>query len=208
MPTARFLIIIGILCSVGSFAMAQGNDSCPQIEVYGPSGVVSIGDIARYSISVDDGGRKLALTFDWSISDGTIKTGQSTKEIEVIQPATCLTATVTIGGTPATCPTMFSETTCGLPKPESTKLIEITGTLNKSKINLINKALAYYRPHEHIQIFIIVSGTRKSVVQQKIKALRKLFIDDPSRATYVTSKSREDRIVVWAVPPGADEPSN
>lgn len=207
MPIARFLIFIGILCSVCSIATAQGNDSCPQIEIYGPSGVVSIGDIARYSVGVDDGGRNLALTFAWSISDGTIKTGQSTKEIEVIQPATCVTATVMVGGTPAACPMSFSETSCGHPKPESAKLIEITGTLNKTRINLINEALDYYRPHKHIQMFLIVSGTRRSLVQKKVKALKRLFIADPSRATYVISKSREDRIVVWAVPPGADFPS-
>lgn len=186
--------------------MAQGNESCPQIEVNGPHGFVSIGDIARYSARVDDGGRNLALTFDWSISDGTIKSGQGTKDLDVLQPASCITATVTIGGGPAACPTSFSETTCGDPNPESVQVIEVTGGLNKDKINLIKEAIDYYRPHKQIQIWIIVSGRRKKVVQNKINALQRLFNSDPSRATIVVSKSREERIVVWAVPPGADNP--
>ena len=35
-------------------------------------------------------------------------------------------------------------------------------------------------------------------VQNKINALQRLFNSDPSRATIVVSKSREERIVVWA----------
>ncbi|CAN5501256.1 hypothetical protein BH10ACI3_BH10ACI3_29740 [soil metagenome] len=128
--------------------------------------------------------------------------------IDVVQPNSCITATVDIAGLPTGCPNILSETSCGDTKPESAKLVEVTGPLSKTKIKLINEALETNRPNRHIQMFVVVSTNRKSVLLQKFQALNTLFKDDPSRVTFVISKSRKDRIVIWAVPLGADYPTN
>jgi hypothetical protein len=78
------VFILG-LC-IASFAQTNTNPPCPTISVTGPAGIVSPGDVARYTVNVDDKGQKLNLEYVWSVSAGSIISGQGTPNIEVKQP--------------------------------------------------------------------------------------------------------------------------
>lgn len=203
----RVIIIVEILyvfCSGGWTRTAPS--ACPVLNVHGPSGIVPENQIARYLAEVDTRGHTLSLTYKWSISSGTIKSGQGTESIEVIQPANCVTVTLEVGGLPDSCPAAFSETSCGLPAPLSEKLGEITGVITKTKLAQIRKSLESY-PVKDAVFYIIISGTKSTGSRaKKLASLRSLSLPESLRTTYVISDATDDKVILWAVPPGATPP--
>ena len=85
---------------------ADGADKCPRITATGISGE---GKSAQFSANVT--GAEGGVTFNWSVSDGGIASGQGTPQIAVTEVAGgSVTATVEIGGIPASCTSTASET--------------------------------------------------------------------------------------------------
>lgn len=187
------------------FTSGQGQEICPTFSVNGPNGVIDVGKIAPYQVNIGSLSPDLALTFTWTVSYGIIKKGQGTRRIEVIQPANCITASVEVGGLPATCPFRFSETSCGDPPPLPEKLIEISGSLNKTKIGLASKALERFSVDKNAIAYVIIYAARKSDFRNKAEAIQELFGHD-FRVTFVYSHSKHSRIVIWAVSAGATPP--
>jgi hypothetical protein len=89
--------------------------SCPTLTVTGPSGVTQPGETMTFTANVS-GGSQDAITYTWTVSAGTIESGQGTPSITVRTTADMagsnVTATVTIGGTrpECNCPATASET--------------------------------------------------------------------------------------------------
>lgn len=203
---SRVLISIIGLGLLTAITAAQSVPGCPVVAVSGPAGLVSPGEIARYSIRVDPIDSQ-QLAFNWSLSHGIIRSGQGTQEIEVVQPELCVTATVEVSGLPENCPTIISESSCGHPRPVAEKLVEISGAPSAKDIGRIRKALGQHGKKSYDQFYFIVSGTnRKNSREKKIATLKGLFKDRPDRATYILSDKTDDKISMWAVPPGADSP--
>jgi hypothetical protein len=83
---------------------ADGADKCPSITV---TGVAGDGPSALFSANITslyDG-----LSFNWTISSGTITSGQGTLQIDVAGTSgSSVTATLEVGGIPAACPSAAS----------------------------------------------------------------------------------------------------
>jgi len=204
------ILIIGIgLGMLVTSGFAQTSSTCPVVTVYGPPGIVLPGEIVRFSVTVNSVEEARPLTYKWSLSNGVIRSGQGTPDIEVVLPRSDLTVTVEVGGLPQNCPSMSSDTVpCywGTPIPE--KLVEIPGVLTTKNLAHIKEAIDNHQDRPYDQFYFILSGkNQKKSRDRKLTALKRLFKSDPSRATYVLSEQTDDKVTMWAVPPGATRPT-
>jgi hypothetical protein len=79
---------------------------CPEISISCPTGEVTVGSPATVSVNVSGGAPGLSPTYNWSVSAGTISSGQGTPSITIDTAALggqTVTATVEIGGLPPEC---------------------------------------------------------------------------------------------------------
>jgi hypothetical protein len=103
-----FFIFLPLLaaCSVSAAAQTTANN-CPEITVVGPSALTRDGDQMAFTASGANPGRNSKLEYDWTITAGTIESGQGTAAINVRTTpemgGTNITATVKIVGIPAGC---------------------------------------------------------------------------------------------------------
>ena len=205
---SKYSIIILWLCLLLTPCLAQQNATCPAIEVSGPSGIVEVGETARYTVRVSpfDGSSK--ITYTWSLSAGEIKSGQGTTELEVIQPSACpITATVHVGGLPDGCPAYSSETaTCCGPVPLAENLGTFTGTLTKKNLATLKDTISNNSRRDYVQFYLLIYGTDERDVERRKLKIKTLF-PNSDRITYVDAGGSDDKVVVWAVPAGAIPPA-
>lgn len=78
--------------------------SCPTLSVTGPAGITSPGDAMSFTANVSGGPD---VTYNWTVSGGSIESGQGTPSISVrtsnADAGSTITATVTIGGLDPNC---------------------------------------------------------------------------------------------------------
>jgi len=104
-----------ILCALAMafvlavIAQTETPASCPSISVTGPAGITQPGDSMEFK-AITPLNNTDRLTFQWTISAGTIERGQGTQEIRVRAPrdlnnsiAITVTASVEISGLPKDC---------------------------------------------------------------------------------------------------------
>ena len=96
-----------------SVSAVVAQSECLKLEVVGPSGIVTRGDNAVFSVG-EPLKRKDGIEFKWEITRGTIIAGSGTSEITVLanteETVASITATVTVIGLPADCKNSASET--------------------------------------------------------------------------------------------------
>jgi len=107
-------------------AVVRAAQKCPAVEVTCPDSARP-GEEAIFTVSVDAAAADLKYTYKWEVSAGTIAGGQGTPSIKVDTTgvAAPVTATVEVGGLPASCERRVSCTTayvdgprCGRPLDE------------------------------------------------------------------------------------------
>jgi PKD-like domain len=85
---------------------ADGADKCPFITVTGVAGETKSALFSANITSLHDN-----MTYNWTVSAGTIENGQGSLQIAVAATdASAVTATVEVGGIPAACPNTASGT--------------------------------------------------------------------------------------------------
>ena len=194
---------------VPPFALGQEADSCPTISVDGPSHVVKPGEIATYTVRVDKRGLNIAPVYKWSVSAGSIVSGQGTERIDVRSPSKWnTTVTVEVEGVPVGCPNIDSWTGEGDFGPKAKKIGEFTGSLSHANFSGVIDA-AERDPSS--QLYIIVSGASRNRTQSITNKRRAITsgmsrLDKDGRITFVESTRKDDRTAVWLVPPGATPP--
>ncbi|MBX3566009.1 MAG: hypothetical protein KF730_15695 [Sphingomonas sp.] len=100
--------MFGIMLLFATPAIAPAQDQCPHVVV--SSGAQPGGRIT-YTGMVDGGDPDASATFNWTISAGTIVSGQGTPAIEVeAEPNEFVTATLDVGGYDRSCATSQSAT--------------------------------------------------------------------------------------------------
>ncbi len=99
--------------------------TCPTISVTGPSSTLKAGDDMVFTANVSGG--TCDPTYNWTVSAGTITSGQGTPVIHVDTTGMFgqnITATVEVGGCCAECPRTASETGSIAPRGEAIKTDE------------------------------------------------------------------------------------
>ena len=88
--------------------------TCPTISVTGPADVTKPGATMTFTVNASGGSDTNSPTYNWTVSQGTIVSGQGTSSITVqtteAMAGQNVIATVDVGGLCATCPTTYSET--------------------------------------------------------------------------------------------------
>jgi hypothetical protein len=157
---AFLTLLAALVVSAGAQA---ANPLCPKITVVGPASVTVPGDTMSFSAKVEP--PLSGLSYTWTVSRGTIESGQNTKEIlvrtSIADQRQNLVAAVTVAGAPLGCELIASESgpvdtmpECGLTSDEfgaSLKPNDVRGRLDNFFQELSNN------PDNQGQIFISVA---------------------------------------------------
>jgi hypothetical protein len=188
---------------------------CPTVSVSGPAGITNPGETMTFTANVS-GGTMDQVTYNWTVSAGTIESGQGTPSITVRVPSDMfggnITATVNIGGfDPAcNCPSSASETAGVSQRPEA-RLINEFGNIPADQVRAqLDIFFQELQNNPQAQGYIINYGTdreinaRERLIRNHI-AFRQF---DANRITMVRGGDQGTGINtrLYLVPPGADNP--
>jgi hypothetical protein len=188
---------------------------CPTVSVSCPSDVDPGSPITfTASVSNDSG---LTLTYNWSVSAGTISSGQGTSTISVDTTGLAgqtVTATVSIGGADPSCTgtTASCSTTVKPPPAQPTKFDEYGNIkFNDEKARLDNFAIQLQNQPGSTAT-IIVYGSCAGEGQTRGDRAKDYLVNtrgiDAGRITVVDGGCRSDLTVqLWIVPAGATAPA-
>src|SRR5262249_15955125 len=120
----RNILILQLLLGfcTGIAAQNEATSGCPSISVTGPAGIVKNGEIMTFTADVK--GNAPDIKYVWSLSEGTIESGQGTPTINVrkLVDFASVTATLEIKGLRTECANRASETYVEEYAPRAEKL--------------------------------------------------------------------------------------
>jgi hypothetical protein len=187
---------------------------CPTVTVSCPD-AVDVGQAVTFTASVTGGPEGFAPTYNWSVSAGTITSGQGTSSITVDTAGLggqTVTATVSLGGADPSCSTTNScSTQVRPPKPEPRKFDEYGNIrFNDEKARLDNYAIQLQNEPGSTAT-IIVFGSCAGEGQTRGDRAKDYLVNtrgiEAGRITVVDGGCRADLTVqLWVVPQGADQP--
>jgi hypothetical protein len=190
---------------------------CPSLSVTGPAGVTNPGDSMTFTANVS-GGSQQSVTYNWTVSAGTITSGQGTPSITVATDRAMaggnVTATVDIGGTDpsCSCTTTASETAPVAPAPSS-ELVDEFGKLPNDDIrSRLDAFFQVLSNNPDNQGYIINYGTDREITARERLITNHINFRnfDRSRITLVrggASPDGEPRTKLYRIPPGAENPA-
>ncbi len=188
---------------------------CPTVSVSCPSEVDPNQPIT-FTASVSGGEAGATFTYNWSVSAGTITSGQGTSTITVDTAnlgGQSVTATVSIGGADPSCTgtTASCTTTVKVPPREPTKFDEYGNIrFNDEKARLDNYAIQLQQDPSSTAT-IIVYGSCAGEAQQRGDRAKDYLVNtrgiEAGRITVVDGGCRADLTVqLWIVPQGSTPP--
>jgi hypothetical protein len=186
---------------------------CPQVSVSCPSEVEANQPITFTASVTGEGGA--GATYNWSVSAGTISSGQGTSTITVDTSgvAQSVTATVTIGGLDPSCNATASCTTGVKPAPKPALKFDEYGNIrfNDEKARLDNYAIQLQNDPTATGV-ILVYGSCEGEAQQRGDRAKDYLVNtrgiEAGRITVVDGGCRSDLLVqLWIVPQGATPPA-
>jgi hypothetical protein len=187
---------------------------CPQISVSCPS-EIEAGQPVTFTASVTGGETGATWTYNWSVSAGTISSGQGTSTITVDTAGIggqSVTATVSIGGADPSCNATSSCTTAVKPPPAPPRKFDEYGNIrfNDEKARLDNYAIQLQNEPGSTGT-IIVFGSCVGEGQQRGDRAKDYLVNtrgiEAGRITVVDGGCRSDLTVqLWVVPQGSAAP--
>lgn len=188
---------------------------CPTIAVYGPAGIVQPGDLATFTLRIDDSQKFGRLEYEWTVEGGELVEGQGTGKIQVRYSDlyTKLTASIRIKGFPDVCTNTAAELYqigCILPV---TLLIDEFGRLANGALETrLKKFYVELANNPNNQGYIIVYGTENEMAARERFIVKSVNFRnfDRSRITIVrggTHPSGKVYTKLYRVPPGAENPA-
>jgi len=192
---------------------------CPTVSVSCPTDVEANQPIT-FTASVSGGDPGATYTYNWSVSAGTISSGQGTSTITVDTNGAggqSVTATVSIGGADPSCNNTASCTTAVKPAPSPPRKFDEYGNIrfNDEKARLDNYAIQLQNEPGSTAT-IIVYGSCAGEAQQRGDRAKDYLVNtrgiEAGRITVVDGGCRAElKVQLWIVPqgstaPAADEP--
>ncbi len=191
--------------------------NCPTVSVSAPAGVVNPSQTATFVANVAGGP---AVTYNWTVSSGTIESGQGTPSIVVrtslADAGTTITATVELGGLAELLPLCNCPTTAFDSVPVAPKLVfELIDEFGKLPNDDIRGRLDNFfqvlsnNPND--QGYIINYGTPLQIAARERLIINHITFRgfDRTRITLIRGGERPDSPYTkfYRVPPGADNPN-
>jgi hypothetical protein len=187
---------------------------CPSISVSGPD-QVEIGDPITFTANVS-GGTQTNVTYNWSVSNGTIQSGQGTPVITVGTSGlenTSVTATVDVRVDPdCPCPGLTSSATTSIPgRNIPTVVEEFTGTENRDQTRArVDNFIAALNAQPNARGIIFIYGTDREFKAREAQIREAFrFRGYPMDRVEIRRGGTAPglRTTFWIVPQGADEPT-
>ncbi len=188
--------------------------SCPTLSVSGPSGITRPGDTMTFTANVSGGTGN--YTYNWTVSAGTIESGQGTPSITVRtsreMAGNNVTASFVLSGTdPAcNCPSTGSETGGVTPLDKATQIDEFGAQKDDQIKARVDNFYIQLNNNPNAQGYIINYGTPAQIKARRAQIMKAITFRkyDASRVTFVDGPDKGSGIdtVFWLVPPGADKP--
>ncbi|MGA9773412.1 MAG: hypothetical protein WBV94_30555 [Blastocatellia bacterium] len=218
MNNVRFLAlsVVMLISTITPFSMnaASAQAKCPTVKTSCPDSV-KVGEILTFTANITGGDDEVTPTYNWSVSAGTISSGQGTSTIQVeTQEAggMTITATVDVGGYSRECSTSHSCTTSVLKK--NTKVAEYGKVKPAEEKAMLDKFAAELQADPSAQGYIISYESPKGPKMEAFKAaydgmqyLVKQRQIDSSRLLPMDGGYREQvAFELWLIPSGADMP--
>lgn len=207
-----FLPIALLIVAVCGSAFAQTPD-CPTLSITGPSSMVKPREIANFTVAVDTKGKHYELKYSWSVSAGTIVSGQGTTSIGVrVAEQGNLTATVEVGGLPEGCSGVISEASFGDPPPQAIKIGQFSDPMSRSAKAVLDQAVASANDNPTSQLYILIGhigGKPTETARANQAAVLKYLSQnsvDPESVTVAGVYAEVELMQLWFVPSGATYP--
>jgi hypothetical protein len=189
---------------------------CPNVAVSCPSDVDE-GSAITFSASLTGGATNVTPTYNWSVSAGTISSGQGTSSITVDTAGLggqTVTATVEIGGYPPACAkTASCSTQVKAPVRKEPIKFDEYGNIrfNDEKARLDNYAIQLQND-PGAQAVIIAYGTCAGEAQARADRAKNYLVNtrgiEAGRITTIDGGCRSELTVqLWIVPTGATAPA-
>jgi len=190
---------------------------CPTISISCPTDLVTAGQPATVSVNVSGGGN-FNVTYNWTVSGGTITGGQGTPSITIDTSGLAgqsVTATVELGGLPPECDRTES---CTFTVQGQAEIIQPRKfdeyadlRFNDEKARLDNFAIQLQQDPGTQGYYVIFGSCDGEADQRSARAVDYLVSNrgiDRSRITVVNGGCREQLTVeLWLRPTGAVEPT-
>ena len=190
--------------------------NCPSLSVTGPAGITQPGETMTFTANVS-GGTQDNITFNWTVSAGTIESGQGTPTITVRTTPDLaggnVTATVNLGGLDPNCPcTTTAQETAPVAERLRPEEVGEFGRLSADEIRArLDEFFARIQANPNAQGYIINYGTDREITQRErlITSHITLRRFDPARITMVRGGNTGEgpRTRLFLVPQGAENPT-
>jgi len=188
---------------------------CPTLAVNGPSGLTNPGESMTFVANVSGGSG--SATYNWTVSAGTIESGQGTSSITVstagLAPGSNVTATVDIGASDCGCVTNASDTGSIAEKPTITQVDEFGKAVDDDVKARVDNFFIQLNNNPNAQGYVINYGTPAQIKARRAQIMKAINRPgtsyDASRVTFVDGPDGGDgiRTKFVLVPAGADKPT-
>jgi hypothetical protein len=219
----RFFVVTVIvslfLSATAIFHVSAQQSKCPTVSVTCPDTVYLGGDVLSFVVNVTGGDPNVTPTYNWTVSNGSIASGQGTVAIRLdlgeVTDNSTVTATVDVGGYDRECSTSSSCTASVLKRAEARKLDEYGKLAAKDENARLDNFAIELQNDPTAQGYVIAYGGRKSPAGEakKMAASAKDYLVkkrnlDAQRVMSIDGGLREEPIIeLWLVPSEATPPT-
>ena len=192
--------------------------SCPVVTVNCPDDGRP-GRPITFTANISGGDSQVTPTFKWSVSGGTISSGQGTSSITVNPTGMnglngMITATVEVGGYDRNCPLSNSCTTPPYDPPQSRKLDEYGDIRTHDEKLRLGYFAVELKNDPTAQGYLVCYGGRRSrrdEAQRRCDRAKNYLVstrnmDTPRIVTMDAGYREEPAVELWVVPSGANPP--
>ena len=197
---------------------------CPSVRASSPDSVKT-GEEIIFTANVSGGDSHVTPTYNWTVSAGTISSGQGTSSIRVDTTgiSSTITATVDVGGYARNCSTSSSSTTSVLAKPEARKIDEYGLLKAEDEQPRLDNFIIELANDPTAKAYVITYGGRNSPLneaQKRMKVAKDYLLKkrelkpetftrnlNPSDLVIIDGGYREEPATeLWLVSRGAEPP--
>lgn len=188
---------------------------CPSLTVEGPSGLTNPGESMTFVANVSGGSG--SVTYNWTVSAGTISSGQGTSSITVstagLEPGSNVTASVDIGDGGCGCPGTASDTGSIAEKPKASDVDEFGPAPDDDVKARVDNFFIQLNNNPSAQGYVINYGKPAEIKKRRAQIMKAINRPgtsyDASRVTFVDGPDSGSgiRTKFVLVPAGADKPT-
>ena len=205
------------LAAIASGQISRAPQGCPRLTAVGPDTAVA-GAPFNMTASVAGGDRNVTPTYNWTISAGTISSGQGTSMITIDTTGAggqSITGTVEVGGYDRACDTARSTTTF-VTAPVLTRKFDEFGPMVGTEdqyARLDNFAIEIQNDPGSSATLLFYAGRKSRIgaIEALTDQTKNYLVDtrgiDASRLKVVNGGFRETGLIeLWLVPSGGESP--